>query len=50
MELHDHAKKNLTQEHLMRKAQQSTVGQHTPLAEQKVCLDSKTNSSLCGLF
>jgi hypothetical protein len=50
MELYDHAKKIFTQEHLMLKAQQSMVGQHTQLAEQKVCLNSKTNSSLCGLF
>ncbi|CAL5051163.1 unnamed protein product [Urochloa decumbens] len=35
MELYDHAKKIFTQEHLMLKAQQSGVGQHRLLAEQK---------------
>ena len=40
MELYDHAKKIFTQEHLMRKAQQSVVGPHRQLAEQNVCLNS----------
>jgi len=53
MKLYDHAKKIFTQEHLMLKAQQSMVGQHRQLGEQKVCSNSKENYSstlLCGSF
>lgn len=50
MELYDHAKKIFTQEHLMLKAQQSMVGQHGQLGEQKVCSNSKSTTLLCGLF
>ena len=54
MELYDHAKKIFTQEHLlMLKAQQSMVGQHRQLGEQKVCSNSEENYSstlLCGSF
>jgi len=44
MELYDHAKKIFTQEHLMLKAQQSMVGQHIQLAEQKVYSNSKNTT------
>nr|CAB3469817.1 unnamed protein product [Digitaria exilis] len=46
MELYDHAKKIFTQEHLMLKAQQSMVGQHRQLAEQKYYLDSSANNGV----
>jgi hypothetical protein len=44
MELYDHAKKIFTQEHLMLKAQQSMLGQHRQLAEQKVYSNSKNTT------
>ncbi|KAF8698192.1 hypothetical protein HU200_035711 [Digitaria exilis] len=48
MELYDHAKKIFTQEHLMLKAQQSMVGQHRQLAEQKGWIDIICNDGICS--
>ncbi|CAN6172605.1 unnamed protein product [Urochloa humidicola] len=48
MELYDHAKKIFTQEHLMLKAQQSGVGQHRQLAEQKGWTDIICSDGVCS--
>ncbi|CAN6215019.1 unnamed protein product [Urochloa humidicola] len=48
MELYDHAKKIFTQEHLMLKAQQSGVGQHRLLAEQKGWTDIICSDGVCS--
>ncbi|CAL5036887.1 unnamed protein product [Urochloa decumbens] len=48
MELYDHAKKIFTQEHLMLKAQQSGVGQHRLLAEQKGWTEIICSNGICS--